>query len=332
MLPLKAMISTAGGAGEEDDPVGEDELVAAVGHLAREVAVAGDDRREGGEPGVGGVGGEHEDAERGELDDPEQHVLAAEDVLGHEGDAGRVVFAAVRLEVRRQHRDAEEAGAEDGPHDRQRQRGVAALGLAERLHAVGHRLDTRQCDGARRERPQEHEQRQRLRPVGEVLRFLGQLAEGDLAEVAEEHAEQADDDEHGEHEDVEVRRRGEHATGLAHAAQVGDGDHADDHQTERDAQRLVEVERRLHRQHAAGDGHGDGQDVVGEQRRAGHQRRRLAEVGLGHDVGAAARRVGVDRLAVREDDDEEQDGDDDRPAARGVRTRTRRPRPGSARR
>ena len=42
-----------------------------------------------------------------------------------------------------------------------------------------------------------------------------------------------------------------------------------------------------------------GEDVVDEQRRAGHQRRVLAEVLPADDVGAAAARVGEDRLAVR---------------------------------
>ena len=113
MLPLKTMISTPASDGEEDDAVGEHELVAAVGELAGQVAVAGDDRRQPREVGVGGVGGEDQDGERGELGDPEQHALAAVDVLGHQGDPGRVVLAAERLEVRGEHRDAEEAGAED---------------------------------------------------------------------------------------------------------------------------------------------------------------------------------------------------------------------------
>ena len=49
MLPLKTTIRIAGGDGEEDDAVGEHELVAAVGQLAGQVAVAGDDRRQAGE-------------------------------------------------------------------------------------------------------------------------------------------------------------------------------------------------------------------------------------------------------------------------------------------
>ena len=113
MLPLKTMMRMLGHDGEEDDAVREHEPVAAVGELAGQEAVAGDDRRQPREVGVGGVGGEDEDGERGELRHPEQHVLAAVDVLGHERDAGRVLLAAVRLQVRGQHRHAEEARAED---------------------------------------------------------------------------------------------------------------------------------------------------------------------------------------------------------------------------
>ena len=59
----------------------------------------------------------------------------------------------------------------------------------------------------------------------------------------------------------------------------------------------------------ADDGHGDGEDVVGEQRDAGDLRGQHAEVVAGHDVGAAGARVRLDRLAVREHQDHEQDDD-----------------------
>ena len=51
---------------------------------------------------------------------------------------------------------------------------------------------------------------------------------------------------------------------------------------------------------AGRDRHRDGEDVVDEQRRAGDERRVLAEVLAADDVAAAAARVGEDRLAVRE--------------------------------
>jgi hypothetical protein len=50
------------------------------------------------------------------------------------------------------------------------------------------------------------------------------------------------------------------------------------------------------------------QDVIDEQRRSCHQRGVLAEILPADDVGAAAARVGEERLAVRHHDDGEQDG------------------------
>ena len=51
----------AGDDGEEDDAVGEHQAVAAVGELAGQEAVPGDDRRQPGEVGVGRVGGQDQD-------------------------------------------------------------------------------------------------------------------------------------------------------------------------------------------------------------------------------------------------------------------------------
>ena len=56
----------SGQGGEHEDPVGEDEPVAAVGELAGEEAVAGDDPGQAWKVGVGGVGGEDQDGEGGE--------------------------------------------------------------------------------------------------------------------------------------------------------------------------------------------------------------------------------------------------------------------------
>ena len=73
-----------------------------------------------------------------------------------------------------------------------------------------------------------------------------------------------------------------------------------------DPVRLQLREGRDQRGHAGGDADRDGQDVADQQRRAGGQRRQLAEVVLGHDVAAAAVRVGLDRLPVGDADDDQQ--------------------------
>ena len=333
MLPLKTTIRTPASDGEEDDPVGEHEPVAAVGELAGQVAVAGDDRRQPGEVGVGGVGGQDQDGERGELGHPEQHALAAVDVLGHQGDAGRVVLAAVRA-----------GGARPGStrrgstspriaaHDGDRHRGVAcspACGTPARRWTRPRRRTARRrptrtpaaasgCSSA-------------LVPSASSWASVGELVERDRAEVLDEDPVQADDDQQHQHDDVEVRRRGEQRrpTPSARAGwRPSSRRSARRHSGTRHC--AVEAERRLDRQHAAGDRHGDGEDVVGQQRRPGDERRRLAEVLAGHDVGPAARRVGVDRLAVRDDDDHQQDARRRSPAGRAGSTPRRRSRPGRA--
>ena len=63
---------------------------------------------------------------------------------------------------------------------------------------------------------------------------------------------------------------------------------------------------------ADGGRHGDGHDVVDEQRGGGHEAEDRGEVGPGDDVRAAAVRVRPTDLPVRQGDDREQDGDRDR--------------------
>ena len=69
------------------------------------------------------------------------------------------------------------------------------------------------------------------------------------------------------------------------------------------------------RRNSGRDADGDGQHVIDQKRARGYKRRRLAEIVLRDDVRAATARVGVNRLAVREDDDRENRGDDKRDRA-----------------
>ena len=64
VMPPNATISALGHDREHDDAVREHQPVAAVRELAREIAVAGDDRRQPREVRVRGVGGEHQDRRR----------------------------------------------------------------------------------------------------------------------------------------------------------------------------------------------------------------------------------------------------------------------------
>ena len=116
---------------------------------------------------------------------------------------------------------------------------------------------------------------------------------------------------HGErhHRHEEERGDGEDGTGLLHSAQVHEHDERHQRHRQRDGVLVNGREGRGHLGDRRGDRHGHRQDVVHEQRRAGHLRGEVAQVVAGHDVGPAAARVGVDRLLVGERDDGEQDHD-----------------------
>ena len=113
----------------------------------------------------------------------------------------------------------------------------------------------------------------------------------------------------GEAHDVDVGGHREHAARFLDAAEVRDADQRDQRQAEQHPVfgEIVELGDRDDGGDAGGDRHRDGEDVVDEQRRAGDERRVLAEVLAAHHVAAAAARVGEDRLAVRRDHDRQQD-------------------------
>ena len=228
----------------------------------------------------------------------------------------RLVVARVRVEVVGQHRDAEEQRAEDDRHPRERGRRVLRLRPAERGHAVGDRLDAGERDGARREALEDQEQAERA--AG--LRAPPRTRSGSNGIVLMSPNQPKNDcvspttTSSGEDDDVEVGRDREDPARLLDAAQVGE---RDERRRARGraapaGRRGPERRDRDDRGDAGRDRHRDGEDVVDEQRRAGDERRVLAEVLAADDVGAAAARVGEDRLPVRRRDDREQDRDRDR--------------------
>ena len=116
VLPPNTTIRMPATNREHEHAVREHEPVAAVRELARQVAVAGDDRRQAREVGVRGVGGEREDRGRRELEEPE-HEVVAEHLLAHLGEH-RDLVARVRVQVVREDRHAEEQRPEDRPPSR----------------------------------------------------------------------------------------------------------------------------------------------------------------------------------------------------------------------
>ena len=82
-----------------------------------------------------------------------RHRLA----VGTEPAGGRRSVDVLQAHLVGQHDDAQQHRDRDGAEQQQRGRGVRALRLAERRHAVGDRLDAGQRRTAGRERPRQQE-------------------------------------------------------------------------------------------------------------------------------------------------------------------------------
>ena len=252
--------------------VGEHQPVAAVGELAGQEAVSGDDRRQPGEVGVGRVGGQDQDGERRDLRHPEQDALAVVDPRRHQGDAGRVLLAAVGLQVGGQDRDAEEASCRGSWPSRS---SVAAALRDSGFRNAGTPLEIASTP-ERATAPEEKARSSMMNDRDWFMRASSRPSTVDVRDrpqVEDEDPEEAGDDQQDQHHDVEVRRPGEQAARLLQAAQVGHGHEEHAEQADRHRPPLVEPGRGPDGQDAAGDRHGDREDVVDEQRRAGDQRR-----------------------------------------------------------
>ncbi len=174
----KPTISAPGRERQHEDAVGVDEPVAEVRELARQEAVAREQRGQPREALEGRVGGQREHAGRRRL-----HGVVAE---------GRAAGREHRTRDLRQHRDrlarpgvhlpgqerhAEEEEDRDHAHPQQRARGVARLRAPEGRHAVRDRLDAGQRAAARGEGAQQHDD-DRRRPRGPTCAGSGTCAVG----------------------------------------------------------------------------------------------------------------------------------------------------------
>ena len=111
--------------------------------------------------------------------------------------------------------------------------------------------------------------------------------------------------------DEEVGRHREDVARLPDAAQVADGQDREKREAHLDAIRIELWKRRRDREDAGGDADRDRQRVVHQQRRRRNQPGGRPDVLLRDDVGAAAGRVGVNRLPIGEGDDRQQRRDDE---------------------
>ena len=215
MLPLKTTIRIPAAMARKMIAVGEHELVAAVGELAGHVAVAGDDRRQPGEALVGGVGGEDQDGERGQLGDPEQERPCRR----------RCTRPSGRCRSGRPRRGSGWRcdASTDTPMKQTPRMAAMIASVIDALRASGLRNDGTPLETASTPdsatAPDENARSSISRlsaavPVGQLLGLLGQVLERDRAEVLHEDPVEADDDQQHQHDDVEVRRRGEQRARL----------------------------------------------------------------------------------------------------------------------
>ena len=223
----------------------------------------------------------------------------------------------------------DEQDAEQDRHGGHRVGRVLRLRRLERRDAVGDGLDAGQRDRAAGEGLEQEQDADRL----EVVRGGKGTASGsgrDLDDGPADDVDQADRDDPQGQADEQVGRDREDVAGLAQAAQVGDRDERDRDERDLDPEVVGGRDDRLDLGDRGGRRDRDGHDVVDEQRRGGDEPEDRGQVGLGHDVGAAAVRVGAADLPVRDGHDGEQDRDRDRHLERQEQRARRRPGPGRA--
>ena len=292
----------AGEYAQSHDAVREGEAVSLAHELARDVAVTRQDRRQAREVGVGRVRRQHQDHHRRGLDCVVPRAAVAEHPAGELGDH-RLLFAREHVIRLRQQCDPEEHRDRKSRHHRHRRRRVFRFWRFECRDTVGDRFHPGHRRAAVREGREEQEQRQRLAHQ----RHRGgrrDRVNGARQRVPRSHANQ----DQGRH-DEEIGGDGEDVARLANAPEIADHQQEDEAEGELDAIDVPLRKRRRERRDSGCDADGHGEDVVDQERRSRDERRQLTEVLFRDDVGAAAARVRMDRLAIRKDDDREDERD-----------------------
>ncbi len=161
--------------------------------------------------------------------------------------------------------------------------------------------------------PEANACRIRKRPIAPVVSATSAgMGSGCRSPASDLARPDAEEQEH--HHDEEVGRDGEHPPGLPHPPQVAPGDDPDERDREPDAVRVEPRDGGRDRGHAGRHRDRHREDVIGQQRDPGQLRGQEPEVVLRDDVGATGARVGLDRLAVGEQEDRQhgQDAERDR--------------------
>ena len=211
-------------------------------------------------------------------------------------------------ELVREDRQSDEEDREDARHPHQRGRGVLRLRLLERGNAVRDGLDTRERGASGCKSAQDDEPRQAVRAgdhplVGELCRAQARV---------DRDADESHDDQNEEPDDERICRDREDRPRFADATEVQQRDDRHEPDGQLDAERVQLRDRRGDREHAGGDRDSDRKDVVDGERGRRGEPGDVPEVLARDDVRAAAARVRLDRLTVRERHDREQDADGER--------------------
>ncbi len=127
--------------------------------------------------------------------------------------------------------------------------------------------------------------------------------------AARDHVHDAPADHQQGQPDEHVRGDGKDVAGLADATQVRGRDGHDDEGAEKDFGRVYRRKRRAQVGQGRSARHRDRHDVVDHQSRRRDQAESGSQILSGHDVRAAARRVGSTDLAIAEGHDRQHQGD-----------------------
>jgi hypothetical protein len=130
-------------------------------------------------------------------------------------------------------------------------------------------------------------------------------------ETAREVAVQPRGNQREDAHDEKVGRDREDLSRFLEATQVADRQRGKEEEAQLDAIGVEARKGRRDGEHAGGNTHRHRQRVVDQQRRGRDEAGHRADVFLRDSIGAAARRIGVNRLPIREGDDREQRRDDE---------------------
>ena len=259
VLPSDGDQERGGQEGQDDDPVGEDLAVASQREEVRGIVVAREQAGEDREPAEGRVGrqGEHDRDRDGD------DVVGPATADGHRHDLAEdgLPRSGADVPALREHRQAEQHGAEDDAEQHLGPLGPHGPWLAEQRHAVGDRLDAGERAAPGREGLQDEQDGDRLESA------RGQLRRAELLLVQAEGMDEADGDDGEQAEDEDQRGQQEGTGRLAQAAQVEHRDDEEDAEAERDGGTGKRGEGGGERGHTGRDGDGDGQRVVDHERR-----------------------------------------------------------------